>query len=116
MWNLAGVESLSSWIKTPTEALSLVNMQGLLRVGNLGTIPESPMLKKNLDDKKTDYFKVNAKSWTGNLRQNNQKFNREESPLVIHNILQGELQKRIDQGDIGFLVLHAGRQIRSTFG
>lgn len=93
MWNLAGVESLSSWIKTPTEALSLVNMQGLLRVGNLGTIPESPMLKKNLDDKKTDYFKVNAKSWTGNLRQNNQKFNREESPLVIHNILQGELQK-----------------------
>ena len=93
MWNLMGVEAVSSWIKTPNEILSMANIQGLLRVANLGTIPESPMLKKSAGDKNSDYFKVNAKSWAGNLRQNNQKFNREESPIVIHNILQGEVQK-----------------------
>ncbi|NBR06396.1 MAG: hypothetical protein EBT92_11560 [Planctomycetes bacterium] len=94
VWNLTGVESISSWVGLPKEALSLDNPQGLLKVANLSAMVESPMLKKRLGDKPADYYRVNSKFWSSEVRMNNQKLNRDQSPMVIHNILLGEVQKK----------------------
>ena len=93
MWNLKGVESLSSWIGVPNEVLSLENMQGLVKVANGIVGSEIPMLKKKVGNIPADFYKVNAKTWALNIRLSNQKVNTEESPIVIHNIIHGESQK-----------------------
>ena len=93
MWNLKGVESLISWIGVPNEELSLENMQGLAKVANGTTVAEIAMLRKKVGNNPADFYKVNAKTWTLNVRLRNQKFNSEESPIVIHNIIHGETQK-----------------------
>ena len=93
MWNLKGVESLISWIGVPNEILSLENIQGLAKVANGTVVAEIPMLRKKVGNTPAEFFKVNAKTWTFNVRLNNQKFNAEEAPIVIHNIIHGEGQK-----------------------
>lgn len=93
MWNLKGVESLISWIGVSNEILSLENIQGLAKVANGTAVAEIPMLRKKIGNNPADFYKVNAKTWTFNVRLNNQKFNAEEAPFVIHNIIHGEGQK-----------------------
>ena len=93
MWNLKGVESLISWVGVPNELLSLENMQGLGKVANGTAVAEIPMLRKKVGNNPADFYKVNAKTWTLNIRLSNQKFNSEELPIVIHNIIHGESQK-----------------------
>ncbi|MCY2940918.1 MAG: hypothetical protein NTV50_04540 [Planctomycetota bacterium] len=93
MWNLKGVESVNSWIGVSNEVLSMENMQGLAKVANGIVVAEIPMLRKKIGNSSSDFYKVNAKTWNLNVRLSNQKFNTEESPIVIHNIIHGEAQK-----------------------
>ena len=93
MWNLKGVESLTSWIGVPNEVLGLENVQGLAKVVNGTVVAEIPMLRKKIGNNPSEFYKVNGNNWTFNVRLNNQKFNSEESPIVIHNIIHGEAQK-----------------------
>ena len=94
MWNLKGVESLTSWIGVPNEVLGLENVQGLAKVANGTVVAEIPMLRKKIGNNPAEFYKVNGNNWTFNVRLNNQKFNSEESPIVIHNIIHGEAQKK----------------------
>ena len=93
MWNLKGVESLTSWIGVPNQLLNTENMQGLVKVANGTPVAEIPMLWKQVGNSQADFYKVNSKTWTLNVRLSNQKSNSEESPIVIHNIIHGEAQK-----------------------
>jgi hypothetical protein len=76
-----------------TITLAAGNIQGLAKVANGTAVAEIPMLRKKVGNNPTDFYKVNAKTWTLNVRLSNQKFNSEEAPLVIHNIIHGEGQK-----------------------
>lgn len=97
-WNLTGMESVSSWVAIPNESINIVNIQGLSKVSGMIALGDSPVLKKKLAGRSMDFFRVESKSWNSSYRIRKVGGALADPPMVIHNIIAGELKRN---GTIG---------------